>query len=266
MFDFSGVDPHWGPTPEASQVVNAGHLVPTYIEPFLIKVMHRAKPYLDPVRDAELIADIDIFNKQEGQHFKLHGGCMTMLRENGYAGMAEIEAAYAADYERFLKTKSLRWLLAYCDGFEATGSAIATTWIDGEMESGLAPADRRGYEIWRWHLAEEFEHRTVVFRTYHRLYGKPAVRAYVYRALMYIYSAAHIGRHATRLQNYLLSVDRAGMSPQELKQSKARKKAAPNAVSGWRNIMRLLRPLSPFYDPGKLPIPQNYEAVLSLYS
>ena len=171
-FDFSTTKPHWCDNPEHAQMINGGNIIPAYIEPFLIKVMRRAKQELDPVADAELIADIDVFNKQEGQHLKMHGGMMTMLRENGYSGMKPIEEAYEADYDRFLAEKSLPWLLAYCDGFEAFGAASAEPWLDGAITSDLSGADPQVTELFRWHLAEEFEHRTVCNRLYHRLSTK----------------------------------------------------------------------------------------------
>ena len=264
-FDFSDMTPHWASNPEAAQCINASHLVPAYIEPFLIKVMRRAKAELDPTRDAELIADIDVFNKQEGQHTKLHGGYMRMLRSHGYDGMAEIEQRYAGDYERFLETKSLRFLLAYCDAFEAVGSAIAPTWVDGEMDDALEGADERALGIWKWHLGEEYEHRTVVFRTYERLYGKPAVRSYLYRVALFLYCGVHLGKHVGRLRKYLLATDRAGMSASELAASKARQKAAPSPTGGRANIRRMLRPFSPVYDPAKVPPPRCLDAVLAEY-
>ena len=67
-FDFSNTRAHWCTSPEQSQVINAGNIIPTYIEPFLIKVMRKAAKELDPVADAELIADMDIFNRQEAQN------------------------------------------------------------------------------------------------------------------------------------------------------------------------------------------------------
>src|SRR4051812_43327597 len=49
-FDFSGVPLNWAPeNPEAAHYVDASGIVPAYIEPFLIKVMNRAKALLDPV-------------------------------------------------------------------------------------------------------------------------------------------------------------------------------------------------------------------------
>jgi predicted metal-dependent hydrolase len=42
-FDFSQTSVHWCKNPEQSQVINAGNIIPTYIEPFLIKVMRKAK-------------------------------------------------------------------------------------------------------------------------------------------------------------------------------------------------------------------------------
>lgn len=48
--------------------------------------------------------------------------------------------------------------------------------------------------MWRWHLAEEFEHRTVCSDVYYELSGLNPVAAYFYRVYGYFYAIAHLGR------------------------------------------------------------------------
>jgi uncharacterized protein len=266
-FDFSNTKPFWCDNPEQSQLINAGNIIPAYIEPFLIKVMRRAKQQLDPVADDELIADIDVFNKQEGQHLKMHGGMMTMLRENGYAGMKPIEEAYQADYERFLETKSLRWLLAYCDGFEAFGSTAAEKWLDGAIEHDLSNADPQVTELFRWHLAEEYEHRTVTNRLYKRLgrSGGPVV-AYCWRIYGLFYASTHMLKYANRLAKYLIATDQASMTPAELEASKRRLKQAKRAAKAAPSAKNFFRILMPWYDPADTAPPRHLDEVLAAYS
>jgi predicted metal-dependent hydrolase len=233
-------------------------IVPAYVEPFLIKVMKRAKSQLDPARDADLIRDIDIFNKQEGQHFKFHRAYMKMLHDHGYDAIKEHERAYEADYDRFLATKSLRWLLAYCEGFEATGSGTAATWVDERNADMLAGAQRLPIELWRWHLAEEYEHRMVAFNLYHRLYGKGRVRAYLYRVFGFFTSAAHIQKYVLRTQKTMIDTDRATMTEEEIAKSKQRARQSQRQSA--KQSLGVLRALSPFYTP-----PTNLDAVLSSY-
>jgi predicted metal-dependent hydrolase len=110
-FDFSGVEPIWLDDVETAHAMNAVGLVPAYIEPFLIKVMRRARDDLDPGARADLIRDIGIFNRQEAQHYKFHRALNKEIRESGYAGMAKIEQSYEAEYEEMLATRSTpdRW-------------------------------------------------------------------------------------------------------------------------------------------------------------
>jgi uncharacterized protein len=265
-FDFSHTSPHWNENKELSQWINAGNIIPAYIEPFLIKVMRKARAELDPVADAELIADIDTFNKQEAQHMKVHAAMMTVVRENGYAGMKSIEEAYQADYNRFLAEKPLEWLLAYCEGFEAFGSTSAESWIDGKMEGDIPGADPQVVEMFRWHLAEEFEHRTVAHRVFQRLGSRGGpVRAYL-RRLRGVYDAAtHMLSYSNKLAAYLIATDQEGMSEQELAESNARYKAAKK-VQAAPSKVNFLRILSPWYDPAKTAPPQHLDAVLLQYS
>jgi predicted metal-dependent hydrolase len=265
-FDFSQTVPHWSTSPEQSQVINAGNIIPAYIEPFLIKVMRKARAELDPVQDAALIADMDIFNRQEAQHMKVHQAMMDILRENGYAEMKPIEDAYAADYARFLEEKPLQWLLAYCEGFEAFGSNTAEAWLDGRMEGHIAGADPQVVAMFRWHLAEEYEHRTVCSRVYHRLgsSGGP-IRTYL-RRLRGLYDAAtHMLGYANQLEHYLIATDQKGMSTSELAASNARLKRAKKVKAAPR-LGAMLRILSPWYDPAKTPAPKNLDTVLAQYS
>jgi predicted metal-dependent hydrolase len=261
-FDFSNTAPHWCTSPEQSQVINAGNIIPTYIEPFLIKVMRKAKKELDPVRDAELIADMDIFNRQEAQHMKVHGQMLSIVRDE-YPEMKRIEEAYAADYTRFLEEKSLPWLLSYCEGFEAFGSSAAESWLDGRMEGSIEGADPQVVAMFRWHLAEEYEHRTVAHRVYHRLanQGGP-VRTYLRRLAGLYRAATHMLRYSNELEKYLISADQAHMSPEELAESKRRLKVAKK-VKAAPSFANFLRILSPRYDPKNTPTPKN---LLAQYS
>jgi predicted metal-dependent hydrolase len=265
QFDFSNTSVHWCTSPEQSQVINAGNIIPAYIEPFLIKVMRKAAKELDPVADAELLADMDIFNRQEAQHYKVHGEMLSIVR-NEYPGIKPIEDAYKADYDRYVAEKPLAWLLAYCEGFEAFGSSAAESWLDGRMEGNIEGADPTVVAMFRWHLAEEYEHRTVANRVFHRLanQGGP-VRTY-FRRLAGLYNAAtHMLGYANKLEKFLIESDQAGMSPEQLVESKKRLKKAKK-VKAAPSLIKFLRILSPSYNPKNTPAPKNLDAVLAQYS
>jgi predicted metal-dependent hydrolase len=231
-------------------MVNAQGIVPAYIEPFLIKVMRRAQERLDPERHAELLADLDVFNRQEAQHYQFHVALNRWIRDNGYEGMAEHERTYADEYDEMLATRSLRWLLAYCEGFEAMGLASAHAYVDGAVTAGLTNADPRPVALWRWHLAEEYEHRTVAFRVLKALYGRDPVVFYLVRLSGLFHAVRHIGPTVSRLRTYLLQAYAVHEGLAE----------PPRARRGmWVPVLRqaggLLRALSPTYDPERVRAP-----------
>jgi len=254
QLDFTGLPAWWADNVEVAQSMNAIGIVPAHIEPYLIKVLRKAKDQLDPAQHPDLMADIDVFIKQEAQHLKLHSNLNKVIRDNGYEGMLEFEQSYAADYERFLSTKSLQWNMAYCEGFEALGSSVAQSIVDGIVFESLGEADPRPVELWKWHLAEEYEHRDVAFRTYHALYGHHPVRAWVYRCYGFFTAGRHIGANVSKVYTYLRRVD-----------GSTAKREQPTLKSSPGGLKALLNVLSPFYDPVRVKPPQHLEQVLAQY-
>jgi predicted metal-dependent hydrolase len=261
-FDFSNVRPHWSPCWEFAQRYNAGSTVPAHIEPYLVKVMVKAKAALDP-KNIELHRDLGIFIKQEMQHCKMHIAFNKKLHESGYEGMIPFEEAYAADYQRFLESRSLRFNLAYSEGFEAMSSIAVTAFFE-HFDEFLEGADPEAVELWKWHLAEEYEHRTVAHDVYHALSGMNPVFTYFYRLYGFFYAVRHISKHTDQLAAYLMAKDREGMTPEQIKESKARELLAAKAVkkSAWKHLSAIL---SPFYKPAKRPAPRGVVLFLMQY-
>jgi hypothetical protein len=260
--DFSEAKAHWAKSPEFAQMLNAFSTVPAHIEPFLVKVMRKVKKDLDPKHE-KLHADIDIFNKQEIQHCKFHLAYNNKLYTLGYEEMPEREQRYKDDYAHFFAKKSQRFNVAYCEGFEALGSAAAQIYFE-DFKAYFEGADKEAMNLWLWHLAEEFEHREVCADVYRTLYGNGPL-AYVYRVTVFIYALAHIGAHTKRITQYLIGKDRKGMNAEQLKASK-KEEAVLNRKYAWASIKRLKCVLSPFYDPGKRVASPGMEEVLAAYS
>ncbi len=261
-FDFSSINPHWAPVREFAQSYNAFSTVPAHIEPFLVKVMMRVKEVLGPEHQA-LRNDIEIFNKQEVQHCKQHVAFNKMLYKSGYPGMQAIEKSYRDDYARFLEQKSLRFNVAYCEGFEAMGSAAGQVFFE-ELKEYLDGADELAVNLWKWHLAEEFEHREVCFQAYKALYGK-GLFAYLYRVWGFMFAAKHIGTHTARVAAYLNAVDREALSEPERQASLAREKTLKGKIRK-ASRQRLFKVLSPSYDPGKMVPSPGMVELLARYS
>src|SRR5205814_324582 len=89
-WDFSKVRAHWAQDHEFAQIQNAASTIPAYIEPYLVKVMVKAKAALDP-KNERLHRELGIFIKQEMQHCKQHLRFNQALREAGYHEILPIE-------------------------------------------------------------------------------------------------------------------------------------------------------------------------------
>jgi predicted metal-dependent hydrolase len=70
-FDFATAKAHWAPCIEFAQRANASSIIPSYVEPYLVKVMLKARPHIRPSETA-LDQDVVVFCKQEAQHNKQH--------------------------------------------------------------------------------------------------------------------------------------------------------------------------------------------------
>jgi len=262
-FDLSDSVPHWGDNVEACTVINAGGIIPPPIERYLIKLMRQVKELLDPVKDAQLLRDVDVFCKQEAQHYKLHDDYLAMLERGGYPRIREYEAAFEADLEEFRTTRDLEWNLGYGEGFESSGPAMASAWLDGHVKALCGDHGSVPMQLWMWHLAEEFEHRTVVHDVLHRLYGPE--RSFELRKTVGTFARSHYGDHAARAAAYLYEVDRATMTDREIAASIEREGETWLAY-GTLFADKLNWILESDYNPLNVDAPAGYGTVLAAYS
>jgi predicted metal-dependent hydrolase len=258
-FDFSNVRAHWAPNKEFAQSYNASSLIPAYVEPFLLKVMRIAREKVNPA-NTRLIEEIDIFCKQEMQHCKHHIAYNKTFRSQGYEGLKPLEDKIAAEYDDWLKNRSLRFNLAYCEGFESMSAGACEAWFE-QFGDLLVGADQAVADLWRWHLAEEFEHRTVCSDVYHELSGLNPIARYFYRVYGFIYAVKHLGTFNKAAASYLLAKDRENMTPEELEASLERQKVLVARIKR-SAVPKLLKVLSPFYDPAKRRDPQGLQEFL----
>lgn len=253
-WDYAQTPAHWSPYIEYVQARNAASTIPSYVEPFLVKIMLQARQALDQ-KDTPLDRDLVVFIKQEAQHCKQHDAFNRQLHAAGYDGLKAFEAELEATYEDFLANRSLKFNCAYAEGFEALGSGMAQIVFDGKLARFEADEPNPGSELWRWHLAEEFEHRSVAFDVYQTLFARRnPIAGYFYRLYGFFFALKHLGGCSRRVTDYLLSVDRAAMTPEERAQSVAREALFKKTYARLM-IPKLLMVLSPFYNPGKKKVP-----------
>ncbi len=170
-------------SPEFSQVVNAASLAMPYLEPYLIATMRKARPAIsDPV----LAAELDLYCGQEAAHYRQHRLFNDTLKEPGGETIEAIEATLAAVYARLGEKKSLKFNLAYAEGFESMALAIGHLLVE-DREYFFAGSDSAVASLVLWHFVEEIEHKCVAFDVFEHLAG-----GYFWRIWGLLYATGHI--------------------------------------------------------------------------
>jgi predicted metal-dependent hydrolase len=235
-------------------LVGVSLLLP-YLEPYLIRTMSEAK---DHITDPQLVEELKRFSAQEGQHFRMHMKLNEAMGTKRFPRLPEFEKELSDDYRRFTNTKSLRFNLAYAEGFEAfTMNASLFS-----FEYSLGPeADSPVGQMLEWHLIEELEHRTVAFDVYQHVCGD-----YFYRVFASLYAQWHFIRWVIRVSRYMSSESpKATRSPEEVAELKKQ-----GSKQGWLALRillpRLLRTYLPGYTPHAVPFTPAMQKVADKYS
>lgn len=254
--DFTKIRAHWARNIAFAQHQNATSIIPAPIEPWLIKVLQIAKDKL-PRNRPQLEADMAAFIGQESQHFRQHRMFNKVIAAQGYPRLEEYEQQLAADLEEFLKTRSLKFMLAYADGFESLGAVQGGIWF-GKMGDLIEGADENAVALWKWHMAEEFEHREVCFQIYHAIYSRglwgKIWNGYFYRIYGCIYAMRHLHGYMEQMFDYMISQDRRSMNA-------AQQAQLDKDIVELRQFQKriffpqLLKNFLPWYNPGRKPTP-----------
>ena len=230
----------------ASYATTGVSLYVAYLEPFLVKSLRRV---LDRVTDPELKENVDRFCRQEAQHYMQHERFNEAILGLGYPGLRERFDELKDDFEMFLNEKSDRWCVGFVEGFEAytTQSAL------GAFKARVFDhprTDKRFAELFKWHLAEEIEHRDVAFDIYEHLYGD-----YLFRVKMCYIAQSHIWRFILDCMKIMSPVDVVRFDDSykvtALHRAIATAVVAPMFIRTWM----------PWYSPHRYEVP---ESVLNL--
>jgi len=241
--------------PEASYALVGFSLLLPYLEPYLIRTMRDAKPQ---VTDPELVKDLERFSAQEGQHYQQHRRFNETIRTQGFPRLARLEADLEADYQRFTREKSLRFNLAYAEGFEAMTTASALFSFETGEIGRMHPA---AADLFMWHLVEELEHRTVAFDVYDHLVG-----SYPYRLAVGLFAQFHLVRFMVRVSRYMLEADPdypALYGGREGRRERMRRRSPMLRRSF---LPKLLRTYLPGYTPESIPFTDELRVVAERYS
>ena len=168
--DFSDAAVRWNPQqPEWCHIWNAMSTAVPALEQFLIKTVRKVRAELPDSAPQSLRRDVDDFITQEGRHTRLHMKFNKKLEEEGY-DFAAAEKKLRADYARYLEKKSLRFSMVYCEGFETFGPIISNLFFDRSADM-MKDWHEPSCHLWRWHIAEEYEHRHVCNYLYKEVWG-----------------------------------------------------------------------------------------------
>jgi predicted metal-dependent hydrolase len=198
-FRFGEKNSHWNRAqPEFSQVVNAASLTMPYLEPYLIRSMRAARPQIST---GQLTEDLDCYVKQEASHYKQHRQFNDTLRAAGYRCIDDLENKLEQDYKALELNRSLRFNLAYAEGFESMALAIGHMLIEERVHL-FSNSDPAVASLILWHFVEEIEHKNVAFDVLHDLHP-----GYFWRITGLFYATGHIFWHTRKGYRALLKED-----------------------------------------------------------
>lgn len=248
--DFGDAKIHWNPKePEYAQLLNGLSSGFPLLEPFLIKVVKQAKKQAPE----HMHRDIDLFVGQEARHYKQHAKFNKLLYEAGYQ-LDPVMAKLAKSYEKALSKKSLKFNLAYCDGFETFGPMLSYFFFEHAPEL-MEGWDEPTVYLWLWHLSEEFEHRAVCFELYKAIYGNTP--GYFYRCYMMWYAMIQLFGYGLTAYGVIIKKDRQGMSRRQVLRSKVRFVKVFSRLASFIGGHMVTRCMKKNYDPRTLETPDT---------
>jgi len=164
-------------------------------EEFFIKSL---KPFKSRITDAQLRAEIAAFCGQEGMHTREHIRYNAMLKRQGY----RVEALEAGVKWLLVTTHKLlpqRMQLAASASLEHWTAMLAHFVLaDDTVLSGAHPVMAG---IWRWHAAEECEHKAVTFDVYERVGGNYLERTTIQTLASVIFWARIVQQQAKMMRD-----------------------------------------------------------------
>jgi uncharacterized protein len=197
------------------------------------------KAHRDHITDEQLRADVRAFTGQEGCHGREHQRYNAMLAAHGYP-IAAMEGRVERLLARVARRVPVRWQLAATCALEHFTALLAHILLrDPEV---LAGADPTMAALWRWHAAEENEHKAVAFDVFRAAGGTEAERMLV-MALASVIFWAKVAEHQVRLMHH----DRTLWSPREWRALARFLLVRPGA------LRKMVRPYLAYYRPGFHP-------------
>jgi len=159
--------------PEFSCVANSISLLMPYMEPYVVKSVAN---YLPQIIDLENQSDqsqtqiVRNYLAQETQHHIQHKKFNKILTAQ-YKQLTKLEQVTQKIFNRLQKKRSNEFNLAMSATFEAFAYSVAR-WTAPNQSELFKQADPEVLRLYKWHLAEEIEHKEVVFNIWKAAEGK----------------------------------------------------------------------------------------------
>lgn len=248
----------WSRVPEFSLYWNGASAVIPSVEFYLNNVMNEVRGKYGPVRP-KLKAELDLFIAQERNHAQYHVAFNKRLFDAGFEALKPLIETITAELTTMRETRSLAFNAAYCAGFE-NAATFSSKYLLEECDAEFTGADAGGANLFLWHVAEEFEHRSVCHDTLAAVSG-----SYLMRVAGAAYAFWHINQCFARAAGIIFDVYRKDMT-------KAERRASENIVRRIKSkqtlytLSRTLLLLSPFFDPAKMKPSRKIQAALDFFA
>jgi predicted metal-dependent hydrolase len=242
--------------PEESYLYVGLSLLLPYLEPYLIRTMRSAKKL---IRDPALVADTEAFIGQESQHYKLHMQFNRSLDLKKYEGLKELEDMLANDYRRFSESSSLRFNLAYAEGFEAFTMAVSRFMLRIRALDRVQPEIR---DLFCWHLVEELEHRTVTFDVYQHV-----CRGFFHRLRIGLFAQWHMCGFVLGVARLMKRAEGQGLySRFGGRWGSCKRVGALLGLAVLHLLPKLVNTHMPWYSPHHIDMPEDARAFAAEYT
>lgn len=159
--DFGGLPRYWvGGNRQASFVQSCFSLVIPEGEKFFIRSVNAMR---GGVKDEGLLKDMGDFSRQEASHTQAHERFNTALVRHGYDVQAVTRATKRLFLliDRFFSKRTSLAITVFLEHLTALGSEL-----EFRFPVLSAETEPRARAFWRWHAAEELEHKSVAFDVY----------------------------------------------------------------------------------------------------
>lgn len=248
----------WSRIPEFSQYWNGASIIIPHVEHYLVNIISGVRKSHGASRP-ELDKELELFIQQETTHSMFHLQFNKRMYEAGYDKLKPLIEVIKGELRDLREKRSLAFNLAYCAGFE-NAALFSAKYMFEACDDLFEGADVRGADLFLWHVAEEFEHRSVCHDAFMAVSG-----SYWTRMHGLLYSFWHIDHCFKRAAKIIFDHHRQTLSPAERRESERREAQLTRRMNRYV-LPKMLQLLLPAYNPAQHAVPDRIQAALDFYA